>query len=487
MQVVIFTEVCYGGFGRYAGTYRIATELREAGYTVQVVEFFTQWNQEQITKIIDKFVTKETKLIGFSCTFFLPKKMAWVGRSKIRNLIKGGSVLFGREDIFDVLDYIKYRSPDSKIMVGGARSYLAEDEPYNNSVDYVLSGQSDVSILALADHIFYKADLKVSYQTNACSVIKEKEYPVENYTTSRIVYQDNDLIFDKEILPIELARGCIFKCSFCSYNLIGKKVWEFNRSPELVAADLLDAYNKFGSTGFMFCDDTYNDSVEKVERLHKQFTQLPFDLTFSTYARADMIISKPKTAPLLYESGMRSVFFGIETLNHESGKSIGKGMDPEKLKDGLYEIKELPGWKDIVTSSGFIVGLPFDTEDTIRATFDWLLRPDCPLDSFSPTALSISPFSSIGQNMEKYGYKWDENGEWYSKWMTESRAKELAAEYMNKLTTKPRARFQFTYFGRMQNIGWTLEDFDNLSYTNDESDRRKDKLKDKYYMKMMNL
>ena len=70
MQVVIFTEVCHGGFGRYAGTYRVATELREAGYTVQVVEFFTQWREDQIIKIIDKFVTKETKLIGFSCTFF---------------------------------------------------------------------------------------------------------------------------------------------------------------------------------------------------------------------------------------------------------------------------------------------------------------------------------------------------------------------------------------------------------------------------------
>ena len=232
----------------------------------------------------------------------------------------------------------------------------------------------------------------MAYKKNACHVIKEDDYPVDNYTTSRIIYEDNDLIFDNEILPIELARGCVFKCSFCSYSLIGKRVWEFNRAPDLVAADLVDAYNKFGTTGFMFCDDTYNDSVDKVERLHKEFVKLPFDLTFSTYARADMLVSKPQTAPLLYESGLRSVFFGIETLNHESGKSIGKGMDPEKLKDGLYKIKELPGWKDVVTSSGFIIGLPFDTEETVAATFDWLLRPDCPLDSYSPSPLSINPY-----------------------------------------------------------------------------------------------
>jgi len=501
MQIVIFTEVCYGGFGRYAGTYRVATELRDAGYSVQVVEFFTLWDQDHICDIIDKFITKETMLVGFSCTFFLPKIAGlWGGGLRIRNSIgqngdrpqgsgnpSNASMLFGRDDIFDLLDYIKQRAPSSKIMVGGARSYLAEDEPYNNKVDYVFSGQSDVSILALADHVFYKASLKVGYKKNACHVIKEQDYPVENYTTSRILYQDNDLIFDKEILPIELARGCIFKCSFCSYSLIGKKVWEFNRAPDLVAADLVDAYNKFGSTGFMFCDDTYNDSVDKVERLHKEFVKLPFELSFSTYARADMLVSKPHTASLLYESGMRSVFFGIETLNHESGKSIGKGMDPERLKNGLYEIKDLPGWKDIVTSSGIIVGLPFETEDSIRATFDWLLQDDCPLDSFSPTALHIGPNSAIGKNMERYGYRYDENGEWYSEWMTEAKAKELAMEYAGYAIVRPRSFFQFTFFGRMQNIGWTLDDFDKGRYTVEESNIRKVALQDKYFERLMHL
>ena len=124
MQVVIFTEVCYGGFGRYAGTYRVATELRDAGYSVQIVEFFTQWNQDQICKIIDKFITAETRLVGFSSTFLLPKKMEWAVRANRRSI--KSEVLFGRDDIWEVLDYINHVAPQSKIMVGGAKSYLAE-------------------------------------------------------------------------------------------------------------------------------------------------------------------------------------------------------------------------------------------------------------------------------------------------------------------------------------------------------------------------
>ena len=39
----------------------------------------------------------------------------------------------------------------------------------------------------------------------------------------------------------------------------------------------------------------------------------------------------------------------------------------------------------------------------------------------------------------------------------------------------------------MQNIGWTLQDFDNERFTNDESDRRKDVVQYNYLERLMNL
>ena len=213
-------------------------------------------DKDQLLKVIDKFVTKETKLVGFSCTFFLPKAMGWGGRSKIRKLIRTKNVedaldetttspgsrvlternvgtedresntatgisnlLFGRDDMFEIFDRIKERG-NPRMMVGGARAYLAEDPPFNSEIDYVIRGQADTSVVALADHIFYGADLKVGYQKGKCKIIEEKDYPVDDFTISRIRYNDSDIIMPKEVLPLELARGCIFKCAFCSLSLI---------------------------------------------------------------------------------------------------------------------------------------------------------------------------------------------------------------------------------------------------------------------------
>ena len=39
MQVILFTDVADTiGYGKYAGTYKIATEIRAAGYSCQVVD-----------------------------------------------------------------------------------------------------------------------------------------------------------------------------------------------------------------------------------------------------------------------------------------------------------------------------------------------------------------------------------------------------------------------------------------------------------------
>ena len=81
MQTIIFSDVLYPGYGKNAGAYRIATELRNAGYTCQVVDFFCHYSADELEKIIDKFVTQDTLWVGFSTTFMLPVAMEEADRA----------------------------------------------------------------------------------------------------------------------------------------------------------------------------------------------------------------------------------------------------------------------------------------------------------------------------------------------------------------------------------------------------------------------
>tara|TARA_R100001509_G_scaffold140046_1_gene94721 strand:+ start:61 stop:780 length:720 start_codon:yes stop_codon:yes gene_type:complete len=218
-------------------------------------------------------------------------------------------------------------------------------------------------------------------------------------------------------------------------------------------------YINYGTEGYMFSDDTYNDSVEKIRKLKNMFKTLPFDLEFSSYARADLIISKPESWDILAESGLKSVFFGIESFNHKSAKTIGKGMDPNKIKDGLQWMKEKH--PDILISCGFIAGLPYETQDTLNATVDWLDKTNS-IDSYSFQVLSISPKSKIGIDPNKYGYSFNDMG-WYNDNMTESQATDIAIRSMNNTINS------FTFYNRLRNLDYTYDQIKNIT-DKDKSD-----------------
>ena len=203
----------------------------------------------------------------------------------------------------------------------------------------------------------------------------------------------------------------------------------------------------------MFSDDTYNDSSEKVEQLLKMYKTLPFELEFSAYARFDLMLSKPETIPMLMESGMRSVFFGIETFNHDSGKAIGKGMDPEKIKQGLVDLKKQ--YPELLISTGFIAGLPYDTEESLKETVNWL--ENSPVDSYSFQVLSLGKNSEFGMNKEKYGYKLDNNGKWYTDKLDYYTAFSIADSVKYKSVSS------FTFYNRLRNLDYFHNEIKHLT------------------------
>lgn len=506
-QVIIFTDICTPGFGRYAGTYRIATELRDNGFSVQVVEYFTQWTTEELQQIIRKFVTKETLLVGISTTFLLNKILRTrTDIEEIRKMYreKDGDNHFGlfgvaasepaleerhrlaeflgRPDWPELNETIKECNPNTKTAVGG---YQAGHIHLGEYLDYSVLGEGERSMVTLCNELLHGHVRKDKY-------IK---LPYTGFTTSRMRFEEQDLIFPGEHLPVEIARGCIFKCGFCSYNLNGKKLWEFNRTPDLVVDDLRHAYENYGSTGFMFCDDTYNDSVEKVRTYNEAFKELPFDQTWSGYARADLIVSHPETIDMLYESGMRSVFFGIESLNHASAKSIGKGMHPDKLKEGFYKMRER--WPDVLMSAGLITGLPHDTPETLRKNNEWFLQDDCPIQHPSYFPLYIAPKkqpfygkassenSKMGDDPWSFGYEVHDDGYWKSEWMDRTMAEEMVMELRETVGDVRGHRKQpeqgaWVFFNRMQNLGFSHEDIERGGITEEEVVLRENKLKDIY-------
>ena len=393
---IIFTNSPMQGV-RPLGPYTLANQLRINGHKILVVDFITMINQDKLCDIVKKYVSNETIFLGFSNTFLSAEN----------------------RDILNILyenlgKLSKMINPGIKIILGGAMSkafvHQAKKTKKHLGIDYVFHGYSEHMLVEFVENEINKKQQKFNIGDHG---IKEIDYDYKglnfNFHTSSHRWDETDFIVQNESLPLEVARGCIFKCKFCSYPLLGKDPRDnsYIRIEDNIYKEIIENYERFGTTRYFIIDDTFNERTDKIEMMLRIRDRSKINLSFVGYNRLDLIARKPYQIKLLKELNFDGLFFGIESLNYQSAKIIGKGIHPEEVKQTLFKIKsEFPTCS---IYAGFIIGLPFETRETFKEWSDWILRDNSPIDSVIANGLTLSisshNVSEFFQNPEKYGYK----------------------------------------------------------------------------------
>lgn len=417
-SVVIFTGVDSKLFQRAMGAYQMAHYLRIHGYSVQVVDFVSDFSLDDLRKVADRYVTESTVAIGVSTTFFSQQESKFIAADKSFDTAIP-------PQLETVILESKAKWPGLRVVFGGSRSMTAVGIPY---VDCVVHGYGEDKFLSYLNSI-----PPTGHQV---LISKDPEIKYFDIGESNHAFAPADLIQEGETLPIEVSRGCMFKCKFCAFPMNGKKRLDFLRSPKSVVDEIKYNYEHYGSTNYFIGDDTFNDSTEKVEGLANELAKLPFKIKFTAYLRLDLLNAHREQIPMLYDMGLASPFFGIESLNQRAASAIGKGMDVERVKTFLVDLHD-NHWKgELPFTCSFIVGLPGETEDSVRSTFEW--AQTSPVNAvFFPLSISVQSFyqSEFQLNYSKYGYvvKDMRTGAWRNDNFTSERATSLAEEFNTKL------------------------------------------------------
>jgi radical SAM superfamily enzyme YgiQ (UPF0313 family) len=445
-DAIIFT----GGISLEAkpfGAYKIAHELRVAGFSTLVVNHLEYFTVPELKEILVKAVGDNTLFVGTSNTFF--SKLESGDSEQSVDGIDGNCWLPGnytRQEETEICDYIKALNPKTKIVLGGTRTYFNIS---NTNIDYVFIGYSDQSVVNFAHHLS-RGDRLLNSKKNLSKIIiiddnvaKDFDFP-----NSSMVWTDDDIVLYGETLPLEISRGCIFSCKFCSYRLNGKQALDYLKDFDNIRNELIHNYERYGITCYRFVDDTFNDTEEKIDAILKISESLPFELKFWAYIRLDLLATRPHTIDKLYRAGLRSAFFGIETLNKKTGLLIGKGFDPDRTVETINKLKQTYG-DNLYLHGSFICGLPEENLDSVSRTMERLLSREINLDSylFYPLGLHSSGIhtweSAFDMDMQKHGYSEDlDDNEtnkrqipWKNKYMTYRQAKLKVDEFI-KLTAQ---------------------------------------------------
>jgi biotin synthase-like enzyme len=399
-------------WARGAGAHRIASHIRQyGGYSCLVVDFASDMLWHQWADICKYTVSDDTLVLGISTTWW-PNHSFKTGQSA-PNLDGAG-------------DGIPKYTFTGAAGMGRLAKWIAEAKKYNPKLKIVVGGPKiDHYADIRADHYFagYAESEFMDYLQSLQNdkriwprVIKhDKNGDNFNFTGSITSYTDYDFIRPDEFLTIEFTRGCRFKCSFCSYRLIGRKdiTEKYMKTPDTIYREFMENYERWGVTSYQVADDTFNDTMEKLEIIHGVTSRLPFKLNLKAYTRLDLAATHPEMIPLLKEIGLRNTWIGLDSMHPVGSKVIGKGMNVDKKKAALKMIRDI--WADdVYVVAGYIVGLPGESSADLRETMDWCCGEDSPIDEIRLNPLIISPptpdnpnssHSDMDINYREYGYE----------------------------------------------------------------------------------
>lgn len=252
----------------------------------------------------------------------------------------------------------------------------------NPFIDYVIIGEAELTLKDILDGVPDNEILGICYRENFQPVKTEKRPFNENldalpfparHLVDNSIYRRPDN--GKVQAVIKVARGCPFHCFFCLATPVsGTKVRK--RSPENIVAELKECVEKYNIRNFLFWSDIFNLDREWTLELCQKIIESGLKITWSSNTRADTM--DDEMAKMMYKSGCRLVSIGVESGSQKMLDNIGKKITLDDIRNTVKILKK----NKIKIYNYYVIGLPWETEETVEETIKFAIELDSNFISF---------------------------------------------------------------------------------------------------------
>lgn len=252
----------------------------------------------------------------------------------------------------------------------------------NPFIDYVIMGEAELTLKDILDGVPDNEILGICYRENFQPVKNDKRPFIDNldilpfparHLVDNSIYRRPDN--GKVQAVVKVARGCPFHCFFCLATPVsGAKVR--TRSPENIVAELKECVEKYNIKNFLFWSDIFNFDREWTLELCQKIIESGLKITWSSNTRADTM--DDEMAKMMYKSGCRLVSIGVESGSQKMLDNIGKKITLDDIRNTVKILKK----NKIKIYNYFVIGLPWETEETVEETIKFAIELDSNFISF---------------------------------------------------------------------------------------------------------
>ncbi len=252
----------------------------------------------------------------------------------------------------------------------------------HNELDFGILGEAEDTLKDILENkskndisgIYYKENGEVKF-TGKRPFIEDLDslpFPARHLVDNNIYRRPDN---NKVQATIKVSRGCPFHCFFCLATPVsGAKVRR--RSPENIVAEIRECVEKYNIKNFLFWSDIFNIDKDWTMKLCQAIIDSGLKITWSANTRADT--ADYEMAKMMYKSGCRLVSIGVESGSQYMLEKMGKKIT---LNDVRRTVKVFKKAK-IRIYNYFVIGLPWETEETVEETIKFAIELNSDFISF---------------------------------------------------------------------------------------------------------
>ncbi len=264
-----------------------------------------------------------------------------------------------------IAEFAKKSQCEPFVVIGGHHASLTPEDFISDFIDAIVIGEGEPTFAELVSRLSQNGDLRSvlglalnqdgeQVLTGTRSLVKDMDQlPLPARHLSKPLRKQYFLGFEHPVALVETARGCPYRCNFCSVHKFFQDKVRF-KSAERVLEELLTV----DADAILFSDDNFLSNVPRAQKLAELIKENKIKKQYYIQARSDTIVKHPDLVPLWSELGLGGVFIGFEKIDEEALKAVNKNNTVENNEKAL----------DILYSHGVGVVAAFivDPEETVE-------------------------------------------------------------------------------------------------------------------------
>jgi anaerobic magnesium-protoporphyrin IX monomethyl ester cyclase len=276
--------------------------------------------------------------------------------------------------------------------------------------DYGIIGEGENTLVDLVEHL--AADSRpsevqgVAFRENGKVTFTPNRPPIQRLDTLPFPAWDlldkfpshyHPALFKYKRLPsthIISSRGCPNRCIFCDTSVFSRQIRY--HSPGYILDMIGYLVKHFGIREVIFEDDQFLLKKKRVEMICEGLLKADWGISWCCSAKVNSV-NDPELLKLMKRSGCWQISYGIESADQKILDFARKGITIDQVEKAIL----LTHKAGIMSKGYFILGLPYETEKTMKQTIRFANR--IPLKDISVFILTPFPGSEMFNIADQYG------------------------------------------------------------------------------------